>query len=133
ANRNAAATSAGETTGAWSRDILRGLATLAALDPAQAQLGTDFTALVASVRDGLRSAIDALGEERGALGATEERLGAISRRHDDITVTLTAQLASIEEVDMAETISRLDATKTQLEASYRAIAMVSSLSLTNFL
>ena len=133
ANRNAAATSAGETTGAWSRDILRGLATLAALDPAQAQLGIDFTALVATVRDGLRSAIDALGEERGALGATEERLGAISRRHDDITVTLTTQLASIEEVDMAETISRLDATKTQLEASYRAIAMVSALSLTNFL
>ena len=78
-------------------------------------------------------AVDALGEERGALGATEERLGAISRRHGDITVTLTAQLASIEEVDMAETISRLDATKTQLEASYRAIAMVSSLSLANFL
>ncbi len=133
ANRNAAATSEGETTGAWARDILRGLATLAALDPAQAPLGTDFTDLVATVRDGLRSAIDALGEERGALGATEERLEATSRRHDDITITLTAQLASIEEVDMAETISRLDATKTQLEASYRAIAMVSSLSLANFL
>lgn len=133
ANRNAAATSEGETTGSWARDLLRGLATLAALDPAQAQLGTDFTSLVATVRDGLRSAVDALGEERGALGATEERLEAMSRRHGDITVALATQLASIEEVDMAATLSRLDATKTQLEASYRAIAMVSSLSLTNFL
>ena len=44
------------------------------------------------------------------------------------TVTLTAQLASIEEVDMAETISRLDATRTQLEASYQAISLVSELS-----
>jgi flagellar hook-associated protein 3 FlgL len=134
ANRNAAASSAGtETTGSWSRDILRGLATLAALDPSQAALGTDFTDLVASVRDGLRGAIDTLGVEQGALGATEERLGAIARRHDDLTITLTTQLASIEEVDMAETLSRLEATKTQLEASYRATALVSSLSLTNFL
>jgi len=133
ANRNAAATSEGETTGSWSRDILRGLATLAALDPSQAQLGTDFTDLVATVRDGLRSAIDALGEEQGALGATEERLSAISQRHKDVTVTLTDQVAGIEEVDMAETISRMEATRTQLEASYRAISLVSSLSLTNFL
>ena len=133
ANRNAAATSEGETTGSWARDLLRGLATLAALDPSQTVLGTDFTDIVATARDGLRSAVDALGEERGALGATEERLGAISQRHSDVTVTLTTQLASIQEVDMADTISQLNATKTQLEASYRAIAMVQSLSLTNFL
>jgi flagellin-like hook-associated protein FlgL len=133
ANRNAAATSEGETTGSWARDLLRGLATLAALDPSQMVLGTDFTDLVATARDGLRSAVDALGEERGALGATEERLSAISRRHSDVTVTLTMQLASIQEVDMADTITQLDATKTQLEASYRAMAMVQGLSLTNYL
>jgi flagellin-like hook-associated protein FlgL len=133
ANRNAAATSEGETTGSWARDLLRGLAVLAALDPAQAELGTDFTELVASVRDGLRSAVDALGEERGALGATEERLGAIAQRHRDVNVTLTTQVATIEEVDMADTITQLEATRTQLEASYRAIALVSSLRLTNFL
>lgn len=133
ANRNAAVTSGGETTGSWSRDILRGLATLAALDPDQAALGTDFTDLVASVRDGLRSAIDALGVERGALGATEAQLTAIAQRHSDVTVTLKTQLAGIEEVDMAETIARLTATRTQLEASYSAISMVSSLRLTSFL
>ena len=58
---------------------------------------------------------------------------AIAQRHSDVTVTLTTQLASIQEVDMADTITRLDATKTQLEASYRAIAMVQGLSLTNYL
>jgi flagellin-like hook-associated protein FlgL len=133
ANRNAAATSEGETTGSWARDLLRGLATLAALDPSQTVLGTDFTDIVATARDGLRSAVDALGEESGALGATEERLSAISQRHKDVTVTLTTQLASIQEVDMADTITQLDATRTQLEASYRAIAMVQGLSLTNYL
>jgi flagellin-like hook-associated protein FlgL len=133
ANRNAAATSTGETTGSWSRDILRALATLAALDPSQAGLGADFTALVATVRDGLRSALDALAVERGALGATEQRLAAVAERHRDVTVQLKAQVAAIEEVDMAETISRLQATRTQLEASYRAIALVSGLTLTRFL
>ena len=73
------------------------------------------------------------GAATGALGATEERLGAMAQRHADVTITLTTQLAAIEEVDMAETLSRLDATKIQLEASYRAIAMVSALRLTDYL
>ena len=133
ANRNAAAASTGETTGAWSRDILRALATLAALDPSQAALGADFTDLVATVRDGLRSALDALGVERGALGATERRLQATAARHADVTVLLKEQVAGIEEVDMAETISRLQATQTQLEASYRALSVVAGLTLTRFL
>jgi flagellar hook-associated protein 3 FlgL len=132
-NRNAAATSEGETTGSWARDILRGLAAFAALDPAQAELGADFTDLVASLRDGMRSAIDALGEERGALGAVEQRLEATARRHAEVSVALTGQVAAIEEVDMAETISRLQATQTQLEASYRAISLVSGLTLTRYL
>ena len=109
ANRNAAASSEGETTGSWSRDVLRGLATLAAIEPSQAALGTDFTDLMATVRDGLRSAVDALEEERGALGATEQRLEATSARHAEVTVALKTQLAGIEEVDMAATISRLQA------------------------
>ena len=133
ANRNAAATSEGETTGAWARDILRGLATLAAMDPTQAALGADFTDLMAVVRDGMRSAIDALAEERGALGATEQRLEASARRHREVSVALAGQLARIEEVDMAETISRLQATQIQLQASYQAISLVSGLTLARFL
>jgi flagellin-like hook-associated protein FlgL len=133
ANRNAAASSEGDTTGSWARDMLRGLATFAALDPAQAQLGADFTDLVGSVREGLRSAIDALGEERGTLGAIEQRLEATSVRHAEVTTALAGQLAAIEEVDMAATISRLQGTQTQLEASYRAISVVSGLTLTRFL
>ena len=42
ANRNAAATSTGETTGSWARDLLRGLASIAALAPAAAASPTDF-------------------------------------------------------------------------------------------
>ena len=103
------------------------------VSPFLSPLGTDFTDLMATVRDGLRSAVDALEEERGALGATEQRLEATSARHAEVTVALKTQLAGIEEVDMAATISRLQATQTQLEASYRAISLVSGLTLTRFL
>lgn len=133
ANRNAAAASAGETTGSWARDILRGLATLAAMDPSQAALGTDFTELMAVARDGMRSALDALGQERGALGGVEQRLEATARRHAEVTVALAGQLSRIEEVDMAETISRLQGVQIRLQASYQAISLVSGLTLTRFL
>lgn len=133
ANRNARAVSTGETTGSWARDLLRGLATLAALDPAQAQLGNDFVALVGTVREGLRSAVRALGQEAGLLGAAEARLESLRTRHADVTVALRGQLAAIEEVDMAETLVRLQGARMQLEASYRAISVLGSLSLARFL
>ena len=55
------------------------------------------------------------------------------RRHEEVQVTLRTQLSSIEEVDLAETLSRLQQTRTALEASYGAIARIGSLSLAQFL
>jgi flagellin-like hook-associated protein FlgL len=46
---------------------------------------------------------------------------------------LQLQLSNIEEVDMAKTITSFQTTQTQLEASYRAIAVAQQLSLTRFL
>jgi flagellin-like hook-associated protein FlgL len=50
-----------------------------------------------------------------------------------VTTSLTGQLSNLEEVDMAKTITTLQATQTQLEASYRAISIAQQLSLTRFL
>ncbi len=133
ANRNAAAPSAGETAGGWARDLLRGLMSLAALTPAQTASRTDFHAFAATIREGLRSATDALGAEAGALGQTEARLDAMRSRHEAVQVTLRTQLSGIEEVDLAETLSRLQQTRTALEASYGAIARIGGLSLAQFL
>ena len=53
ANRNGAAVSSGETTGSWARDLLRGLASIAALTPAQAAASpADFTAFAARCATG---------------------------------------------------------------------------------
>jgi flagellin-like hook-associated protein FlgL len=134
ANRNAAAVSEGDATvGAWSRDLLRSLATLAALTPAQAAEGVDYQALLETVRDGLRSAHDALGEEAGALGQVEARLEQSRSQHGTLTAALTRQLGEAEEVDFASVLTELQELQAQLEASYRAIAMLSGLTLTQFL
>jgi flagellin-like hook-associated protein FlgL len=134
ANRNAAAASTGETTGSWARDLLRGLAGIAALTPAQAAASpADFTAFAAVLRDGLRSATDALADEAGALGLAEARLEKAQRRHAEANTALRTQLAGIEEVDLAEVLTRLKATETTLQASYGAIGRLGDLTLARFL
>jgi len=133
ANRNAAVVSTGETTGSWARDLLRGLASIAGLTPEKSQLGQSYAGFVTKVQEGLRSSVDALALERGALGVTEARLQSIQTLHESVTVSLTLQVRDLEEVDMAKTITSFQATQTQLEASYRAIAIAQQLSLTRFL
>ncbi|MFL1464300.1 flagellin [Roseococcus sp. DSY-14] len=134
AARNTEAASTGETTGAWARDLLRNLMVLAALEPAQAAAAPDdFDALVGSVRQGLAAAEDSLGEEAGALGLVQARVAAAQERHARVTDTLKVQLAGIQEVDLAATMTRLQATQSALEASFRAIASISGLSLAKFL
>jgi len=133
AGRNAEAPSTGETTGSWARDLMRNLMSLAALKPEQMSNPAAFDGFVARIREGLSSAELALGEEAGALGHIEARMEDKKRRHDDLSAALALQLSSIEEVDMADIITRMQATRTQLEASYRAIGSLGELNLANFL
>jgi flagellin-like hook-associated protein FlgL len=133
ANRNAAANSGGDTTGTWSRDLLRGLMTLANLTSAHTGAGDDFDAVMTSVRAGFKSAADALGEEAGTLGMSEARLESARGRHTDLQVALRSQLADVEEVDLAETLTAMQDTQTRLQASWQALSMLSGLSLAQFL
>lgn len=133
AGRNADAVSQGETTGSWARDLMRNLMSLAALKPEQMSDRATFDSFIGTLRDGLSSAELALGEEAGALGLVEARMEATQRRHDNLSAALGQQLSDIEEVDVADVLTRLQATRTALEASYRAIASVGDLNLANFL
>ena len=133
ANRNAAVISSGDTTGSWARDLLRGLASIAGLTPEKAAMGEGYASLIAGIQQGLKSSVNALALERGALGVTEARLESLNTLHESVTTSLSGQLSNLEEVDMAKTITTLQATQTQLEASYRAISIAQQLSLTRFL
>jgi len=133
ANKNAGVVSDGETTGSWARDLLLGLSRIAGLTPDKAQLGGSYNTFITTMQQGLKSSVNALALERGSLGVTEARLESIKNLHISVTTTLTLQVSEIEEVDMAKTISSLQATQTQLEASYRAMAISQQLTLTRFL
>jgi flagellar hook-associated protein 3 FlgL len=133
ANRNSAAVSQGETSGSWALDLLRGLASIAALTPAQAADRTDFRDLSITIREGLRSAAGALADESGALGLAEQRLEATRTRHQTMRDALESQVADIQEVDLAATLTRLKATQTVLEASYTALGRIGELSLARYL
>ena len=134
ANRNTDSVSRGDdTTGSWARDLMRGLMTLAALPDAAGASGADVQAVVTSLRESFSSANAALGAERGSLGQTQARIESAQRRHADVGTALAQQLSGIEDVDLATTLVNLDDTRTRLEASYKALSVLSGLSLTNFL
>jgi flagellar hook-associated protein 3 FlgL len=119
----------GQVANAWGRELLRGLATLAALTPTSAAQGQGYDDLLAGVAQDVSAAAGGVAEERGVLGAAEKRVTAARERHKDITVSLRTQLGAIEEVDLAEASSLLKQVQLRLEASYETTASVSRLSL----
>lgn len=133
AYRNAAVASTGETTGAWTRDLLRGLSIIANLGLDQIAQGADYRTLVSGAVASVRAGLDGLGMEQGALGAQQARLDAAGKRNEALAAQLDVQVGRVEGVDMAETITRLKAMETQLAASYQSLSMLGNLSLVNFL
>ncbi len=113
----------------WGRDLLRDLAVLAALTPAQAVEAEGWMALMDGVTGGLDGAAEGLAAEQGMLGSAEQRVGAARERHEDTKVALRKQLGLAEEVDLAEASAQLRAVQSRLEASYEVTGMVSRLSL----
>lgn len=135
ANRNAAAHASTDpdSTGSWARDLLRGLATIAGIGPAQATMGDDFSEVVLGAIGALRASLQGVTEEAGALGGTQQRLAGMRKHHAEVGAQVELQLGSVEQVDLAEAIMRAQSTRTQLEASYRSLSMLGELSLTKFL
>jgi len=124
---------AGQVAQAWGREVLRGLAVLAALTPASVAQGAGYDGLLAGTAQVLTEAGRGMAQERGALGAAEKRVEATRERHGDLLVMVRAQLASIEGVDLAEASAALRQTESRLEASYETTARIARLSLATLL
>lgn len=120
---------AGNAAGAWGREILRGLATLAALTPASVAQGAGYDALLREVGGALGATGAAITQERSQLGAREQRVMAVRDRNADLLVVLRTQLGQVEEVDVAEVTTRLREAEMRLSASYQTTGMVARLSL----
>ena len=128
ANQNTLVSSAGSPTGSYMRDVLLGLTTLAGMTS-----GSTAPATAATARAQLQSAASGLSDEQGALGNIQASLKTRQATMASTQLSLTAQVSNVQDVDMAETITRIQALQTQLQASYQLIAGVKGLSLVNFL
>jgi flagellar hook-associated protein 3 FlgL len=120
------------TTGSYMRDILRALATVGSLTSAQASL-PGYNDLVQDIRTSLSGAINAMACDVGVLGNTQSSLASTQTQLSDTEIALTGPVSSVEDVDMAQTLSQLSLVQTQLQGSYQVMAAVSGLSLVKFL
>ena len=133
ANANTLAASGGSaTTGSYMRDILGSLAVMANLSSSQVN-DAGFTALVQNTKASLSGAIGTMGIEAGALGDIQSSLASAQTGLSDTSTALTSQISSVQDVNMAATISSLSQVQTQLSASYKLISELSSDSLVQYL
>lgn len=134
ANRNTSAASTGaSTTGSWAKDLLRGLSVLASLDSSKASMAPGFNELVSDVTATLRSANTTLASESGSLGATQKMLSDRASAQTSAVTLLNQQVGNVEDVDLADVVSRLNLVTTQLQASYRLLGNLGQMSLASFL
>lgn len=133
ADSNGDITSTGaSTTGSYTRDILRALATLGSLSSSQTS-AAGFQGLVQDVRTSLGDAITAIGEDAGALGTRQTELTAVGTSADDTVTALQSQVSDVQDADLAQVSTQLSGAQTQLQASYTLISGLNKLSLVNYL
>ena len=126
------ASTGASTTGSYMRDLMRSLATIGSLTGAQSTT-TGFAAVLSDTQQSLQGVIAGIAADSGALGATEAQLKTTKTQLSDTSAALQTQLASVQQVDMAATISNLQQVQSQLTASYKLIAEVKGLSLANYI
>ncbi len=128
ANTSVASTGS-STTGSYMRDLMRALATVGSLTSTD-QSAPGFLALVQDTMTSLNGAISAMAEDAGVLGNAQ---AALTTTQTALADTQTSQVSSVQDANMASTLSNVSLVETQLQASYQIIATVSQLSLAKFL
>ncbi len=81
----------------------------------------------------LDTAIDNLRQKHVSNGLAYERLDVVDEQHGDTSVFLETFIADMEDVNIAEAVTRLNNDKVALEASFQAVGALSQLTLLRFL
>jgi len=81
----------------------------------------------------LGSAIDNMRQYQVKNGLANSRIDVVDQQHTDTSTFLQTFIADIEDVNVAEAVSRLNNDQTALEASYKTIGSLSQLTLLKFL
>jgi flagellar hook-associated protein 3 FlgL len=135
ANANAFVSSPGagtSSTGAYMRDILAGLASIASLSPAQIG-ASNFQSFLQTTQTSLQGANDTLNQDAGVLGNTQTQLSDQASSLQATVTALTSQVSNADSVNMAATLSQLSAVQTALQSSYQIIASMKTLNLASYL
>jgi len=133
ANANSAVASAGTaTTGSYVRDLMMVLASVGSLSNAQVN-DPNFSPLIQNLTTTLNGAVTAMNGDIGVMGDRQATLTTLSTTMATTSTALTGQISNVQDVDMSAAMSKLASVQTQLQASYKLIDMVNSLSLVNFL
>lgn len=90
---------------------------------------TFLSAQIASIE----AAIDGVRQHQVDNGLAQERIKVLDEQHQDTSIFLETFIADIEDVDIAEAVTRLNNDQVALQASYQSIGSLSQLSLLNFL
>ena len=106
---------------------------IAALGQARAAHLADDRAGLETAMAGLEQALDGLTGLRAGVGATAERLESVTEGQRSAILYLDEIVASIEDVDLAEVLTRIAADRTALEAGYAVTGKIASLSLADYL
>lgn len=134
ANRNVGAVSdpAISGTGNAISDIMRSLSVMANATGAMAT-NPDLQALMKDSVRTLTSAAGTVTEESAVIGIAQQSMTSAAAQHASMRTIAEKQMSGLTDVDMAATVTRLQAVSSQLEASYKVLSMARSLTLSNFL
>lgn len=114
-------------------DELRALYDQHQLTPFDGEIDqTQFNFLQASLQT-LTTAIDNLRQDHVSNGLSFERLEVVDQQHVDSVLFLETFIADLEDVNIAEAVTRLNNDQIALEASYQAISSLNQLTLLRFL
>ncbi len=78
-------------------------------------------------------ALDSMADVRTRIGATRATLARVNRSHEDYLLFAEKTISDIENVDITQTITNMNADQTAVEASFMTIVRMSQLTLTRFL
>jgi flagellar hook-associated protein 3 FlgL len=81
----------------------------------------------------LQTGFDEMQELMGVLGVQQNTMEQTDKRHADFSIIVQSQIVNVEDVDAAESLSRLQLLQTNLEASFRLLASTRDLTLVTFL
>lgn len=116
----------------YMRQLMQSLASIGALTSTQTKTA-EFPGFVQDALKQLGSASTALTADQGTLGERQTALTATQTAFTSTQISLSTQLSSVEDADVASLATTQSLLQTQLQTSYKLIANMQNLSLVSYL